>query len=244
MNKYYITLLTSTILLFSACKEENKKIENLQTKQVENKTIDNQEIKKDSVVKIDTIRQNLEKKETEIVDNKTLEKNNRKDKLLKSDQNNKSPKKVVIKKSKPLSNDNVDLKKDDSENINNTVTKVAIYPGCDNEALKGQQFASDCFSTKIRRDLADELQDYASDRAGEGYTGIISTKLDFVINADGNVVNITSIGDELFGNAAILALKRISARHSRRNIVIKPAIDIDGKPISSKFVIPLKINIE
>ncbi len=42
MNKYYITLLTSTILLFSACKEENKKIENLQTKQVENKTIDNQ----------------------------------------------------------------------------------------------------------------------------------------------------------------------------------------------------------
>ena len=164
---------------------------------------------------------------------------------MKFDQNNKSPKKVVIKKSKPLSNDNVDVKKDDSENVNNnTVNKVAIYPGCDNEALKGQQFASDCFSTKIRRDLADELQDYASDIAVEGYTGVISTKLDFVINTDGKVVNITSIGDELFGNAAILALKRISTRHSRRNIVIKPAIDIDGKPISSKFIIPLKINIE
>ncbi|WP_312557028.1 hypothetical protein [Empedobacter brevis] len=124
-----------------------------------------------------------------------------------------------------------------------TAAIMAVYPGCEKEAAKGKQAATDCLSKKLSADLQDELQDFANDQAGQG-TGVVSAKLTFQIDTEGRIVGISPMGDAKLGPEARKALERITQRQQRRGKTIKPAQTEDGRAAKLNFNIPVKMQIE
>ena len=125
-----------------------------------------------------------------------------------------------------------------------TAAIMAVYPGCEKEAAKGKQAATDCLSKKLSSDLQDELQDFANDAAGEGLSGIVAAKLSFQIDTEGRIVGISPVGDAKLGPEARKALERITQRQQKRGKVIVPAKSDDGRPAKLNFNIPVKMQIE
>ena len=125
-----------------------------------------------------------------------------------------------------------------------TAAIMAVYPGCEKEAAKGKQAATDCLSKKLSADLQDELQDFANDAAGEGLSGIVAAKLTFQIDTEGRIVGISPMGDAKLGPEARKALERITQRQQKRGKTIVPAKSDDGRPAKLNFNIPVKMQIE
>ena len=125
-----------------------------------------------------------------------------------------------------------------------TAAIMAVYPGCEKEAAKGKQAATDCLSKKLSQDLTDELQDFANDAAGEGLSGIVAAKLTFQIDTQGKIVGISPMGDAKLGPEAKKALERITQRQQKRGKTIEPAKSDDGRPAKLNFNIPVKMQIE
>ncbi|TGN22239.1 hypothetical protein [Empedobacter tilapiae] len=124
-----------------------------------------------------------------------------------------------------------------------TAAIMAVYPGCEKDAAKGKQAATDCLSRKLSQDLTDELQDFANDQAGQG-SGIVSAKLTFQIDTEGRIVGISPMGDAKLGPEAKKALERITQRQQKRGKTIKPAQTEDGRAAKLNFNIPVKMQIE
>lgn len=125
-----------------------------------------------------------------------------------------------------------------------TAAIMAVYPGCEKDAAKGKQAATDCLSKKLSADLQDELQDFANEAAGEGLSGIVAAKLTFQIDTEGRIVGISPMGDAKLGPEARKALERITQRQQRRGKTIVPAKSDDGRPAKLNFNIPVKMQIE
>jgi len=98
-----------------------------------------------------------------------------------------------------------------------TAAVMAVYPGCERDAAKGKQAATDCLSKKLGADIGDELQDF---------------------------VSISPQGDAKLGPEARKALQRITDRQQKRGKTIKPAESEDGRPAKLNFSIPVKMAIE
>ncbi|GGF04881.1 protein TonB [Chishuiella changwenlii] len=125
-----------------------------------------------------------------------------------------------------------------------TAAVMAVYPGCEKDAAKGKQQATDCLSRKLGADIGDELQDFANDAAGEGLSGVIVAKLSFQIDTNGRIVSINPQGDAKLGPEARKALQRITERQQKRGKTIVPAQTEDGRPAKLNFSIPVKMAIE
>ena len=125
-----------------------------------------------------------------------------------------------------------------------TAAVMAVYPGCEKDAAKGKQAATDCLSKKLSQDLQDELQDFANDAAGQGLSGVVAAKLSFQIDTDGRIVGISPMGDAKLGPEAKKALERITQRQQKRGKTIKPAQTEDGRAAKLNFNIPVKMQIE
>ena len=125
-----------------------------------------------------------------------------------------------------------------------TAAVMAVYPGCEKEAAKGKQAATDCLSKKLGADIGDELQDFANDAAGQGLSGAVVAKLSFQIDTQGRITSITPQGDAKLGPEARKALERITQRQQRRGKTIVPAKSDDGRPAKLNFNIPVKMQIE
>ncbi|WP_313383801.1 hypothetical protein [Chishuiella sp.] len=125
-----------------------------------------------------------------------------------------------------------------------TAAVMAVYPGCEKDAAKGKQQATDCLSKKLGADIGDELQDFANDAAGEGLSGVVVAKLSFQIDTNGRIISISPMGDAKLGPEAKKALQRITDRQQKRGKTIKPAQTEDGRPAKLNFSIPVKMAIE
>ena len=125
-----------------------------------------------------------------------------------------------------------------------TAAVMAVYPGCEKDAAKGKQAATDCLSKKLSQDLQDELQDFANDAAGQGLSGVVAAKLSFQIDTEGRIVGISPMGDAKLGPEAKKALERITQRQQKRGKTIKPAQTEDGRAAKLNFNIPVKMQIE
>lgn len=125
-----------------------------------------------------------------------------------------------------------------------TAAIMAVYPGCEKDAAKGKQAATDCLSKKLGADISDELQDFANDAAGQGSSGVIVSKLSFQIDTEGRIISISPQGDAKLGPEAKKALERITQRQQKRGKTIIPAKSDDGRPARLNFSIPVKMQIE
>lgn len=125
-----------------------------------------------------------------------------------------------------------------------TFTKAPIYPGCENQAKISNEEAMNCLTRKLSFDISNQLQDFANDVALNDITGLISSKLIFTIDENGNFTNISSEGDKDLGEASINVLKRINNRQQRSNRLITPALDDKNNKVAVKYNIPVKMQIE
>lgn len=233
MTKYYITLFSIIILLFTTCKEESNKSNQMKIESI-NKTIDNH--KKDSLTKNDSIHDNLNQQSTEPEKIEPPKKITLNEKKLKTKHDKTNSNKVDKRNRIDEKGNNIGVNEQSIKEY--SITKSAIYPGCENETSPNT-----CLSRKISQYISDELQDYVNYLA-DNSSGTIRARLIFNINSEGKIVNITTEGDKELGNEIVKALNRISERQAKSGLSIQPALDINSNPISSKYIIPIRINIE
>lgn len=241
MKKYLCIILSTSAIFFNSCKEKELKI--------------NDEIDQDSIsIPIQSNNDSLSKTDTLVVveeKDSTASSSSPKKETNPNPQKNKVTQQKTskkIEKQEPINKVNVEenvvSNESKEEDSNKQIyEKAIIYPGCDNEALKGNEFAIACFIKLINRDLQNELDFIGLELYDKGYSGTISSRLFFVINTDGKIVNITSEGDEYLGKAGIKALRRISNRQTVRNTTIKPALDVNNNPVLIRYNAPLKVVI-
>ena len=125
---------------------------------------------------------------------------------------------------------------------------MAIFPGC--EKHKGDKNALQrCLTQKLTLELNDQLVDFAQVMSDQGDSRAV-TRVQFVINKSGKIVQITSQDG---GNSSInkklateaeKAMEAISRRMSARGRDIQPAKLNDGSSVDLIFVLPVTYNLE
>lgn len=178
-------------------------------------------------------------KEKEIVNKKGIIQDKEISKKAVSEVKNKKMIKKIVSKNEM----NKEVESTSSLN-KNSFTKAPIYPGCENQAKISNEEAMNCLTRKLSFDISNQLQDFANNVALNDSTGLISSKLIFTIDENGNFTNISSEGDKNLGEASINVLKRINNRQQRSNTLIIPALDDKNNKVAVKYNIPIKMQIQ
>ncbi|WP_413531961.1 hypothetical protein [Empedobacter brevis] len=236
MKKYQFILLVGIALLFSTCKKKEENIKTKTESSILNNNLDTK--KQDSISKVDSI--------TVVKENKIDKENEPK---ITKQEVPKIKNKVINKK--PISKQVNETEKEVAPTVqpnaivnNQTFTKAPIYPGCEEQAKISNYDAMSCLSYKISNDLKNNLQRFANNAAKNNIYGLISTKLNFTIDTNGKITNISSEGDKDLGDASKKSFEKLIDRLQKENKLIIPALDQNNNKVEVKYTIPIKIKIE
>ena len=120
------------------------------------------------------------------------------------------------------------------------VTKMAIFPGCENVA-KDKVSLQNCMSKELQKELGVQLNDFAeiADKFG---ISLAKTKLQFTVNQLGNITHIKAMNgnEKQFDAEAQKALEQISKRLTQKGKFIQPAEMDDGSKVNMTFTIPVQ----
>jgi len=118
---------------------------------------------------------------------------------------------------------------------------MAIYPGCESEAKKGNAALTKCLSDKLSNELSYNMDDYAEIAANENKTNSVA-KMQFIINKKGEItqINHANGSDVSLGKEAKKALEKINKDLKRKGKNIKPAQYDDGTDADLIFSIPVR----
>lgn len=105
----------------------------------------------------------------------------------------------------------------------NRVDQMAVYPGCEEFTGDKQQLIN-CFGQRISKDVIEFLDTEYPVTAETIDKNRVAAKIEFEIDTDGNIVNITSThGDKAFENQAVDAFIKLASKMKSENIHIIPA---------------------
>lgn len=136
-----------------------------------------------------------------------------------------------------------------NENIPSTPTEIkkilttknakvmAIYPGCEKEAKKGNDALTKCLSDKLSYELINNLEDFANNNADNA-----NAKMQFIISKNGEITQIKSANgsDTSLGKEAKIALEKINKNLIRKGKRIIPAQYDNGTNADLIFTIPVR----
>lgn len=121
------------------------------------------------------------------------------------------------------------------------VEKIAIYPGCDETLDNNEQIK--CLNNKLLSDLFSQLSDSVNRMTASNRSGHFKTFNTFVINSNGDFVDIVSNGDRQLSDAVKNAFKKLNKIQTKTNKKIIPAKNSDGENVNLKFSIPVSVSI-
>jgi|GEM_PF-4557764 len=118
------------------------------------------------------------------------------------------------------------------------ISKVAVFPGCEefeNEKNKLQI----CLVKELNEKMEKQLSDF-KDYMKEAEIYRMSTKIQFVIDQDGRIVQIKNIDkNNRLGTEAVKALERISYDMITNGEIIKPAELVNGIKVKLVYTLPV-----
>lgn len=119
----------------------------------------------------------------------------------------------------------------------NKAKVMAIFPGCEKEATKGNDALTKCLSDKLSNELVNQLDDFANNNTGNS-----NAKMQFIISKNGEITQIkpTNGSDVTLGKEAKTALERINKNLQRKGKKITPAQYDDGTSADLIFSIPVR----
>lgn len=122
---------------------------------------------------------------------------------------------------------------------------MAIYPGCEKEAKKGNEALTKCMSDKLSAALSYNMEDYASIAERENITSA-AAKMQFIVNRKGEITEIKPANgsDATLGKEAKKALEKINHEFKRKGNKIKPAKFEDGTDADLIFSIPVRFQTQ
>jgi len=118
---------------------------------------------------------------------------------------------------------------------------MAIFPGCEKEAKKGNEALTKCMSEKLSSELSYNLDSYAEIAQKENKTSAVA-KMQFIVNKNGEITQVNSANgsDATLGKEAKKALEKINKDLVRKGKKIKPAKFDDGTDADLIFSIPVR----
>ncbi|HEY4538577.1 MAG TPA: hypothetical protein VIG94_01055 [Faecalibacter sp.] len=118
---------------------------------------------------------------------------------------------------------------------------MAIFPGCEKEAKKGNDALTKCMSDRLSNELSYNLDDFATIAERENVQ-TAAAKMQFIVNRHGEITQVKSANGshETLGKEAKKALERINASMKRKGQKIKPAQRADGSEADLIFSIPVR----
>ncbi len=135
-------------------------------------------------------------------------------------------------------------KTDDKIYMPRLVTKMAVFPGCEN-AGTSKKALQDCMAEKLSSELGIQLSDFG-EIAGRNNINQAQTKLNFIVDKSGKIIEVKAIngGNQTFNKEAQDALKRISERLAKKGKYLKPAELDDGTKVNMSFTIPVQFQTQ
>ena len=118
---------------------------------------------------------------------------------------------------------------------------MAIFPGCEKEASKGNDALTKCLSDKLSSELSNNMDDYAAIAERENKAQAVA-KMNFIINKKGEITQVKPVNgsDASLGKEAKKALEKINKELIRKGKNIKPAKYDDGTDADLIFTIPVR----
>lgn len=122
---------------------------------------------------------------------------------------------------------------------------MAVYPGCEKEAKKGNEALTKCMSDKLSAALSYNMDDYAAIAERENVSAA-AAKMQFIVNRNGEITEIKSANgsDATLGKEAKKALEKINQDLKRKGNKIKPAKFEDGSDADLIFSIPVRFQTQ
>lgn len=136
----------------------------------------------------------------------------------------------------------VDVKVKAADNFTaRQVSKMAIFPGCENFTGTDKAELQKCFSQNITNLLSAKLE-YFTTKMTELKINSAASKLQFVVSKDGKLIQIQAMsgGNTELGVASEKAMKEIAEEIA----AIRPALLEDGSPVNLVFQLPVRFQIE
>lgn len=124
------------------------------------------------------------------------------------------------------------------------VSKMAIFPGCE-KATKSKESLQICMAQQLNKELGSQLDNFST--IAERYNiDKATTKLQFIVNHQGKIVQIKAIGgnNQHFSKEAQEAMKRIAERLIQRGKIIQPAEMNDGSKVNMSFTLPVQFMVQ
>jgi len=118
---------------------------------------------------------------------------------------------------------------------------MAIFPGCEKEAKKGNEALTKCMSDKLSNELAYNLEDYNAIAERENVK-TAAAKMQFIVSKNGEITEVKSANgsDATLGKEAKKALDKINRDLKRKGKLITPAQYEDGTNADLIFSIPVR----
>ncbi|MET3731235.1 hypothetical protein [Moheibacter stercoris] len=124
------------------------------------------------------------------------------------------------------------------------VSKMAIFPGCE-KATKSKESLQICMAQQLNKELGTQLDNFST--IAERYNiDKATTKLQFIVNHQGKIVQVKAIGgnNQHFSKEAQEAMKRIAERLIQRGKIIQPAEMNDGSKVNMSFTLPVQFMVQ
>ena len=125
--------------------------------------------------------------------------------------------------------------------VSKEVTKMAVFPGCENTDVSDKKALTDCMSKQLSAKLINELNGLEEALSQSGVYDA-QALIQFVISKEGIIIGVEQMngGNLILGDAASLAMEKISMELPP----IRPAILEDGTPVNLMFQLPVRFKIE
>ena len=118
---------------------------------------------------------------------------------------------------------------------------MAIFPGCEKEAKKGNEALTKCMSDKLSNELSYNLDDYNIIAERENVK-TATAKMQFIVSKSGEITEVKPANgsDITLGKEAKKALDKINRDLKRKGKLITPAQYEDGTNADLIFSIPVR----